>query len=104
MLRMVLVSVLMLVASCGRDAAMSTVAEAEVSNKIYKWKLVTTWPKNLPGMGIAPETMADKVREMSNGRLDIKVYGAREIVPALEVFEAVSTSLRLSGCLGQSLV
>ena len=39
---------------------------------------------------MAPETMAKKIRTMSNGRLNIKVYGAGEIVPALEVFEAVS--------------
>ena len=39
---------------------------------------------------MAPEKLADRVREMSNGRLDIKVYGAGELVPALEIFEAVS--------------
>lgn len=58
--------------------------------KIYHWRLVTTWPKNFPGMGLAPEKMANMVREMSAGRLNIKVFGAGELVPALEVFEAVS--------------
>jgi TRAP-type mannitol/chloroaromatic compound transport system substrate-binding protein len=56
-----------------------------------EWKLVTTWPKNLPGLGHAPEVFADYVREMSGGRLNIRVYGAGEIVPAFEVFDAVST-------------
>ena len=59
-------------------------------DKIYSWRMVTTWPKNLPGMGIAPEKIARSVHKMSKGRLKIKVYGAGEIVPALEVFEAVS--------------
>jgi TRAP-type mannitol/chloroaromatic compound transport system substrate-binding protein len=67
-------------------SASSTIEHA----KIYNWRMVTTWPKNLPGMGIAPETIARKVRLMSNGRLNIKVYGATELVPALEVFETVS--------------
>lgn len=58
--------------------------------KVYKWRMVTTWPKNLPGLGTAPERMAERIRQMSNGRLDIRVYGAGEVVPALEVFEAVS--------------
>ena len=58
--------------------------------KIYKWKLITTWPKNLPALGTAPEHLADKLRVMSNGRLDIKVYGAGELVGAFEVFDAVS--------------
>lgn len=58
--------------------------------KTYNWKMVTTWPKNLPGLGTSPERMAKKIEAMSNGRLKIKVYGAGEIVPAMEVFETVS--------------
>ncbi len=61
------------------------------SQQLYKWKLVTSWPKNFPGLGTAPETFARLVKEMSNGRLDITVYGANERVPALGVFGAVSS-------------
>lgn len=63
---------------------------ANSPQQTFKWRMVTTWPKNLPGMGVAPETMANKIRTMSDGRLDIRVYGAGEVVPPLEVFEAVS--------------
>jgi len=66
------------------------VAKESRSQEVFKWRLVTTWPKNLPGMGMAPENLATIVDKMSNGRLQIKVYGAGELVPALEVFEAVS--------------
>lgn len=62
-----------------------------------EWKLVTTWPKNLPGLGSAPENFARYVREMSKGRLDIRVYGAGEIVPAFEVFDAVSQGVAQMG-------
>jgi|TARA_B100000315_G_scaffold58849_1_gene53384 TRAP-type mannitol/chloroaromatic compound transport system substrate-binding protein len=58
--------------------------------QVYKWRLVTTWPKNLPALGTAPENLARLVAKMSNDRLQIKVYGANEIVPAFEVFDAVS--------------
>ena len=58
---------------------------------VHKWKLVTSWPKNFPGLGTAPERFARIVNDMSNGRIDIRVYGAGEIVPALEVFDAVSS-------------
>lgn len=58
--------------------------------QVFHWKLVTTWPKNLPGLGLAPERFADSLRAMSDGRLDIKVYGAGELVGAFEVFDAVS--------------
>ena len=58
--------------------------------QVFRWKLVTTWPKNLPGLGLAPERFADSLRAMSDGRLDIRVYGAGELVGAFEVFDAVS--------------
>jgi len=58
--------------------------------KVYKWNMVTTWPKNFPGLGMAAENLSQYVKEMSNGRLIIKVYGAGELVPAMGVFDAVS--------------
>ena len=56
----------------------------------FQWKLVTTWPKNFPGLGTAPDNFAKNVERMSNGRLKIKVFGAGQLVPAFEVFDAVS--------------
>lgn len=58
--------------------------------EIYRWRLVTTWPKKFPGIGLAPENFAELLRKMSNGRIQITVYGANEIVPAMGVFDAVS--------------
>src|SRR5690554_8089180 len=56
----------------------------------FNWKMVTSWPKNFPGVGVGAERFAQLVNEMSNGRLKVKVYAAGELVPALEVFDAVS--------------
>lgn len=61
-----------------------------IGEAAYNWKLVTTWPKNLPGLGAAPENFARYVNEMSDGRLQVRVFGAGEIVPAFEVFDAVA--------------
>jgi len=55
-----------------------------------KWKMVTTWPKNFPGLGTGANDLAELITEMSGGRLNVKVYGAGELVPAFEVFDAVS--------------
>lgn len=65
--------------------------QAEAGQPLYRWKMVTTWPKRFPGVGMAPENFARLVKEMSNGRLVIDVYGANEIVPAMGVFGAVSS-------------
>ena len=56
----------------------------------FKWKMVTTWPKNFPGLGTGANNLAKLITEMSGGRIDVKVYGAKELVPAFEVFDAVS--------------
>lgn len=56
----------------------------------FEWRMVTTWPKHFPGLGMAPERFAKNVERMSNGRLKVKVYGGGDIVPAMGVFDAVS--------------
>ena len=62
-----------------------------ITNKKFQWKLVTTWPPNFPVLGEVCTYFANWVREMSGGRLDIKVFGGGELVPPLEVFDAVRT-------------
>lgn len=79
-----------LLVGCGPVEQSATPASSAAPAQIYKWKLITTWPKNLPGLGTAPERLAQKLKVMSDGRLDIKVYGAGELVGAFEVFDAVS--------------
>jgi len=56
----------------------------------YKWKMVTTWPKNFPGLGTGANRLAELIGELSGGRIRVKVYGAKELVPAFEVFDAVA--------------
>lgn len=62
---------------------------AEKVQEKYEWKMAMTWPKNLPGLGKGAIELADRVEEMSGGRLKIKVYGAGELFPALELFDQV---------------
>src|SRR5882672_3424309 len=54
-----------------------------------RWRMVTSWPKRLPGPGMSAERVADRIRALSGGKLDISVHAAGEIVPAFEVLDAV---------------
>jgi len=56
----------------------------------FRWKMVTSWPRNFPGLGTGANFLAQLINEMSGGRIHIKVYGARELVGAFEIFDAVS--------------
>ena len=73
-----------------KSAQIDTTSIAEDAT-LFEWKMVTTWPKNFPGLGLAPENFARMVNDMSDGRLRIQVHGANEIVPAMGVFGAVSS-------------
>jgi len=59
-------------------------------NNTYRWKMTTTWPPNFPVVGEGCKMMAEWVRKMSGGRMEITVYGGGELIPALEGFDAVS--------------
>lgn len=73
----------------GEKNASAPTAAPVASAETIHWKMVTTWPKNFPGLGTGANNIARYVDELSNGRLKIEVFGAGEIVPALEVFDAV---------------
>jgi len=57
----------------------------------FKWKMVTSWPKNFPGLGTGAENLARLINGLSNNRIKIKVFGANELIPPLEVFDFVSS-------------
>ncbi len=70
-------------------ASMLATPAAHAKSQI-NWKMVTTWPKNFPGLGTSANTLAKLITDMSGGRLKVKVYGAGELVGAFEIFDAVS--------------
>ena len=55
----------------------------------FEWNMVTSWPPGLPGLGAGAENLARRIETASGGRLRIKVFAGGELVPALEVFDAV---------------
>ncbi len=75
---------------CGQPGNQGS-AVTTASQQTFKWKMVTTWQKNFPGLGTAANMLARIIGEMSGGRLTVKVYGANELVPPLEIFDAVTS-------------
>lgn len=76
------------VAAAGAAVAAPTVW---AKGKKVKWKMVTTWPPNLPILQTGAERFAKRVKEATEGRLEIDVFAGGELVPALGCFEAVSS-------------
>lgn len=76
--------------ACNGSEKTEDIAKVEAKAEVIHWKMVTTWPKNFPVLGTGAEILAKNIEGMSGGRLNIKVYAAGELVPPLEVFDAVS--------------
>ena len=81
------------VTTAGLGLASTLAAPAVARAQTTKWKMVTSWPKRLPGPGMSAERVAERIRVLSGGRLDIAVYAAGEIVPAFEVLDAVGNGV-----------
>ena len=60
-------------------------------NKKTVIKLATSWPAHFPIMGIGVERFAQRVKDISGGSLEIKIYPKNVLIPALAVFDAASS-------------
>ncbi|MEP1774108.1 MAG: TRAP transporter substrate-binding protein [Nitratireductor sp.] len=74
----------------GGVAAGAAWATPAIAQDKREWKMVTAWPKNLPGPGVAAQMLADRITTLSGGRIEVKLYAAGELVPGNGVFDAVS--------------
>lgn len=69
----------------------SKISAPNINRGLKKYNLVTSWPRDFPGLGEMPKRFAKAVHDMSDGQIDIKVYAAGELVGALQCFDAVSS-------------
>jgi TRAP-type mannitol/chloroaromatic compound transport system substrate-binding protein len=78
------------VVSAGAVAAATTsLAAPAIAQGNINWRMVTTWPRNFPGLGVGAERLAQRITAASGGRLSVQVFSAGEMVPALQSLDAV---------------
>ena len=68
------------------------IAPALAAEKVIKWKAATYWPASLLGY-TAFEDFAQRVKDMTGGRLEIKTYPGKAIVPYNELLDATKSGL-----------
>src|SRR5215469_12536881 len=61
-----------------------------IAQNVKEFRLVSAYPKDLPGSGTTPERLAQSIAAMSDGHLKVTVYPGDTLVRAFEVFDAVS--------------
>lgn len=76
-------------ATAGAAAAATTLATPAIAQGVTELKMVTSWPKNFPGLGTSAQRLADRITALSDGRIKVTVLAAGELVPAFGVHDAV---------------
>ena len=79
----------------GLAGALPTPALAQADKR--RWRMVTSWPKRLPGPGMSAERVAERIAALSGGRLEVTVSAAGELTPAFEVLDAVGSGVAEMG-------
>ncbi len=80
--------------SCKENAQnQKPLSKIQTKENSFNLKMVTTWPKDFPGLGTSANRLADKINKASKGQINIKVYGSGELVPAYESFDAVRSGV-----------
>jgi TRAP-type mannitol/chloroaromatic compound transport system substrate-binding protein len=71
-------------------AAAGTLAAPAIAQNTQVVRMVTTWPRNFPGLGTGAQRVADRITAASQGRIEVKLFSAGELVPPFESFNAVA--------------
>ncbi len=79
-------------AACNTETPSSaaTGTAPAISRNRRQLKMVTTWPKNFPGLGMSAERIAREIALATEDRITVHVFAAGELVGAFEAFDAVA--------------
>ena len=80
------------IAGAGLAGAAALSAPHVAKAATINWKMTTAFPPGQPFYSTGPGSLSDltdRIRAMSKGALDIKVFNGGELVPAFEGFDAV---------------
>jgi TRAP-type mannitol/chloroaromatic compound transport system substrate-binding protein len=74
-------------AGLAASTALATPALAQGKREL---RMVTPWPKGMPGLGTGAERLAKRITAITEGEITVRVYPAGELVAPFDVFDAVS--------------
>ncbi|NBP73933.1 MAG: hypothetical protein EBU57_12445, partial [Alphaproteobacteria bacterium] len=72
------------------EAPKTPVAPA-VNKQRIEMTMVTTWPRDFPGLGLSAQRLAQRIGEISDGHFAVEYFAAGERVGAFDVFDEVAS-------------
>jgi TRAP-type mannitol/chloroaromatic compound transport system substrate-binding protein len=70
--------------------AVASPAIAQTAGETVRWRMATSWPKSLDTIYGSVEGLCKRVSQLTDGKFEIRPFASGELVPALQVFDAVS--------------
>ena len=79
------------VAGAAGVAAASTLSTPALSQGRQKITMVSTWPRDFPGLGTGAQRLAKRINTMTEGRISVEYFAAKERVGAFDSFDEVAS-------------
>ena len=79
------------VAAVGGVAASTTLAAPAIAQGRIEMVIVSTWPRDFPGLGTGAQRLAQRIQDVSDGRIQVQYFAAGERVGAFDVFDEVAS-------------
>ncbi|WP_424946737.1 TRAP transporter substrate-binding protein [Candidatus Spongiihabitans sp.] len=72
-------------------AGASTLTAPAIAQQRIEITIVSTWPRDFPGLGTGAQRFAQRLSDMSDGRFEISYFAAGERVGAFDSFDEVAS-------------
>ena len=72
-------------------AGVSTLAAPAIAQGTVEMAIVSTWPRDFPGLGTSAQRAAARIGELSEGRINVTYYAAGEKVGAFDSLDEVAS-------------
>ena len=69
----------------------STVAAPAIASNRIEVTMVSTWPRDFPGLGTGAQRFAERLTAMTDGRINVTYFAAGERVKAFDSFDEVAS-------------
>ncbi|MBT4808130.1 MAG: twin-arginine translocation signal domain-containing protein, partial [Acidiferrobacteraceae bacterium] len=76
-------------AGTGTAVVAGALAAPAIASQSREMTIVSTWPRDFPGLGISAQRLAARITELSEGRINTTYYAAGEKVGAFDSFDDV---------------
>ena len=70
----------------GTAAAAATVVAPAIAASSREMTIVSSWPRDFPGLGISAQRLAARITQVSEGRINTTYFASGERVGGFDVF------------------